>query len=80
MTDSEKRPPIRVDDEIEVEIESRGARSDGVAKHDGFIIFVPNTSVGEKVMVKIEKVFKKFGIARRMISSEDDINVIKEGE
>jgi predicted RNA-binding protein with TRAM domain len=78
MADSEKRPPIRVDDEVDVEIESRGARSDGVAKYDGFIIFIPNTSVGEKVKVKVEKVFKKFAIGRRMLVSEDDIIVTKD--
>ena len=68
-----KRPPVIVDAEIDVEIESRGARGDGVAKYNGFIIFVPNTSVGDKVKVVVEKVFRKFGIGRRLIMSEEDI-------
>jgi len=66
-------PPIKVDDEYDVEIISRGERGDGTAKVDNFIVFVPNTNVGEKVRIQIEKVFKKFGIARKMLMSEEDI-------
>ena len=66
-------PPIRVDEEYDVEIISRGERGDGTTKIQNFIVFVPNTNVGDKVRVKIEKVFKKFGIGRRMLLSEEDI-------
>ena len=71
----EIKPPVKVDDEIEVEIESRGSRGDGVAKCNNFILFIPNTEVGDKITVKVEKVFHKFGIARRMLLEENESDV-----
>ena len=65
--------PIKVDMEIDVEIMSKGERGDGVTKVDNFIIFVPNAKVGDKIRIQVEKVFKNFGIGRRLIMSEEDI-------
>lgn len=69
------KPPVKVDDEIQVEIESKGGRGDGVCKCNNFILFIPNTEVGDKVTVKVEKVFHKFGIARKMILEENESTV-----
>jgi len=38
--------PVKVGDELEVTIEAVGEKGDGVAKKDGFVLFVPNTKQG----------------------------------
>lgn len=55
--------PIQVGDEVEVTIESVGAKGDGVAKVKGFVLFIPGVQKGETVKVKVTKVFRKMGFA-----------------
>jgi len=58
--------PVREGDELDVEIEAIGTKGDGIAKQDGFVIFVPNTDKGDKVRVKITKVLRNVSFAERM--------------
>ena len=53
--------PIKVGDEVEVNIEAVGEKGDGIAKIKGFVIFVPGTKQGENVKIKINKVLRKVG-------------------
>ena len=53
--------PVNVGDEVDVEIESTGSKGDGVAKVKGFVIFVPGTKKGDKVRIRITKVFRSVG-------------------
>jgi len=53
--------PVKIGDELDVEIESVGEKGDGIAKKEGFVIFVPGTQKGDKVRVRITKVFRKVG-------------------
>ena len=53
--------PIREGDEIDVTIEAVGEKGDGLAKKDGFVIFVPNTKQGDKVRIRITRVLRKVG-------------------
>jgi len=53
--------PVNVGDELDVEIESVGEKGDGIAKKEGFVIFVPGTQKGDKVRIKVTKVFRKVG-------------------
>ena len=55
--------PVRPGDEVEVNIESVGAKGDGIAKIKGFVIIVPGAKQGETIKVKISKVFKKMAFA-----------------
>lgn len=48
--------PVAVGEVHGVEIISSGAKGDGVAKIKGFVIFIPNTRIGESVSVRITKV------------------------
>jgi len=57
------KPPVNEGDEIEVEILSVGEKGDGMAKKDGYCIFVPNTKAGDKVTVKINKTLRNVGFA-----------------
>jgi len=52
--------PVEVDKEYEAEIEDISRRGDGIAKIEGFIIFVPNTKQGEHVKFKITRVGSRF--------------------
>lgn len=58
-----KVAPVQVGDELEVEIESVGEKGDGVAKVEGFVLFVPSVQKGDKVKIKVTKVFRKVGFA-----------------
>ena len=53
--------PVKVGDEIEVKIEAVGEKGDGIAKKDGFVIFVPNAKEGDEVKVKVTRVLRRVG-------------------
>ena len=57
-------PPVMEGKTYNVNIEGIGDEGDGIAKINNFVIFVPGTKVGDKVDVKIEKVFRSnaFGL------------------
>ncbi len=54
--------PIKVGDVIEVTIEATASKGDGIAKKDGFVIFVKGAKQGDKVTIKITDVKARFGI------------------
>ena len=49
---------IKKNDELEVEIIDNGYDGEGIAKVDEFVIFVPETIIGETVKIKVLKVNK----------------------
>ena len=55
--------PVKVGDELEVTIEAVGAKGDGIAKKEGFILFVPGVKQGDKVRIRVSKVLAKVGFA-----------------
>ena len=55
--------PVNVGDELDVKIEAVGEKGDGIAKKDGFVLFVPNTKEGQEVRVRVTKVLRKVGFA-----------------
>jgi len=59
-------PPVSAGDELEVKIESVGAKGDGIAKVEGYAIFVPETQVDDVVKIKVTKTLPNFGFAERM--------------
>ena len=54
------KKPVELDKEYEAEIEDISRRGDGIAKIEGFIIFVPNTKQGEHVKFKVTRVGSRF--------------------
>lgn len=61
-----------------VTVEGMTNEGSGVAKIDGFAIFVPNTAVGDRVEIRLVKILKSygFGIVNKIIkSSEGRIDV-----
>lgn len=57
--------PVAPGDEVEVEIVGEGHEGDGIAKVDGFTLFVPNAAEGETVTVEITDVKPRFAFAER---------------
>ena len=55
--------PVKVGEIHEVEIKSVGEKGDGIARVNGFVLFVPNVKKGEYVKIKITKVLPKVGFA-----------------
>jgi len=55
--------PVKEGDEIDVKIESIGDKGDGIAKKDGFVLFVPNTKEGDEVRIKVNRVLNSVGFA-----------------
>jgi predicted RNA-binding protein with TRAM domain len=56
------KKPVEVDKEYEAEIQDMSRRGDGIAKIEGFIIFVANTKRGEHVKFKVTSVGNRFAI------------------
>ncbi len=54
--------PVKVGDVLEVTIEGQASRGDGIAKKDGFVIFVKGAKPGDKLNVKITDVRTRFAI------------------
>jgi len=53
--------PVEVGKEYDVKIEDKGRTGDGIARIEGFVIFIPDVEVGQEVKVKINTTRRKFG-------------------
>jgi predicted RNA-binding protein with TRAM domain len=62
--------PVEVGKEYNVDITELSRRGDGLAKVQGFVVFVKGSKVGEKVKIKIETVGPRFATATVVIASE----------
>ncbi len=62
--------PVEVGKEYEVEISELSRRGDGLAKIQGFVVFVKGSKVGEKVKIKVETVGPRFATASVVGKSE----------
>jgi predicted RNA-binding protein with TRAM domain len=58
--------PVKENQEIEVIIDDIGSRGDGIAKIQGYLIFVPRGKIGERVKVRIRSVGEKFAVAEKI--------------
>ena len=47
----------------DVTIQDIARQGDGIARIEGFVIFVQGTKVGDEVRIKIERVLTKYGFA-----------------
>ena len=57
--------PVRTGDELDVEIVDEGDEGDGIARVDGFTVFVTDAEEGEQVAVEITDVKPRFAFAER---------------
>ncbi len=56
--------PVTVGEEYDVTISDISRRGDGIAKIEGFIIFVPGTKTGQKIRIKVIEVANRFAKAQ----------------
>jgi len=58
--------PVKVGDEIDVTIEAVAAKGDGIAKVQGFVVFVPGAKQGEQVHVRVTDVRARHAIGEKV--------------
>ena len=55
--------PIVEGEVYDVTIQDIARQGDGIARIEGFVVFVPGTKVGDEVRIKVERVLPKFAFA-----------------
>lgn len=77
-------PPVEEGEKYEVEIEDIGKEGDGVAKVENFVVFVPDTDVGDQVEIEITRVLRTlaFGevVGEADIEETEEIEEVEESE
>ncbi|QLJ52741.1 MAG: hypothetical protein Sv326_0566 [Candidatus Fermentimicrarchaeum limneticum] len=58
--------PVEEGKEYEVTVNAQGSKGDGIAHYEGFVIFVPNAKVGDKLRVKITALRRTFAVGERV--------------
>jgi predicted RNA-binding protein with TRAM domain len=54
-----KRCPVELGEELEVEITEFSPRGEGIARNQGFVIYVADAKPGDRVKVKITRMTEK---------------------
>ncbi len=62
----QQAPPVAAGDIINVRIESVGEKGDGVAKKQGFVIFVPKAQKDQELSIKITKVLTSVAFSENL--------------
>ena len=81
----ESPKPVAVGDLRDVVIESQGGQGDGIAKIDGFILFVKGAKRGERCKVRITEVKRTFATGEKVSrsdteeSADDDVEGSRSG-
>ena len=55
--------PVEVGKEYELDVTEISRKGDGIARVQGFVIFVKNGKVGQKVKVRVTELGSRFGTA-----------------
>ena len=58
-----EQKPVAVGDELNVHVEAIAQRGDGIAKIQGFVVFIKGGQLDQNVRVRVTKVFDKFAVA-----------------
>lgn len=59
-------PPVVEGEEIDVTIEAVGEKGDGIARKEGFVLFIPGVKTGDRVKIRITRVLPKVGFAEKI--------------
>lgn len=60
---SMKEKPVKVGEELDVTVSEVSRRGDGVARVQGFVIFIPNTKQGTQAKIRIKEIRPSFATA-----------------
>ncbi|VVC02072.1 TRAM domain protein [uncultured archaeon] len=63
---SDMPKPVKVGDELDVTIEAVAAKGDGIAKKEGFVIFVPGATQGETCKIRVTQVKASSAVAEKI--------------
>jgi predicted RNA-binding protein with TRAM domain len=66
MRGSDPTAPVEVGKEYDVNIEDIAREGDGIARVEGFVIFVAESKVGDTVKIQIDKVMRRFAIGHKI--------------
>jgi predicted RNA-binding protein with TRAM domain len=58
-----REKPVKVGEEMDVTVSEISRRGDGVARIQGFVIFIPNTKVGMQAKIRIKEIRPNFATA-----------------
>ena len=58
--------PIEVGKEYDVKIEDIAREGDGIARIEGFVIFVADANIGDEVKIQVDKLMRRFAIAHKI--------------
>lgn len=72
-------PPVEEGETYKVKIEDIGKEGDGVAKVENFVVFVPDTEVGDEVEIEITRVLRTLAFGE-VVDRDVDVEVEDEGE
>ena len=61
-----RSPPVKEGETYQVKIESIGREGDGIAKIDGFVVFIPGVQVGDELDIKINKVTRRVAFGEKV--------------
>jgi predicted RNA-binding protein with TRAM domain len=61
--DRQNSSPINEGEEYDVKIEDTGRDGDGIARIEGFVVFVSGAKVGDEVKIKINSARRNFAFA-----------------
>ncbi|HMK54377.1 MAG TPA: TRAM domain-containing protein [Methanobacteriaceae archaeon] len=64
--DNQQTTPIQEGEEYDVKIDDVGKEGDGITRVEGFVVFVPDTKVGDEVKVRITSVRRRFAFAEKI--------------
>lgn len=55
--------PVEMGREYEVDIKEMSQRGDGIARIEGFVVFVPGTKLDDHVRIRVTRISRKFAEA-----------------
>ena len=72
--------PVAEGKTYDVKIEDIAREGDGIARIEGFVVFVPDTKLGDEVKIKINKVMHRFAIAELVSEESEEVEESEESE
>jgi len=73
------KKPVEVGKEYNVTISDTSKRGEGIAKIDGFVIFVPGTKMGQSTRIRVTRVSERFASGEVVEGSSTSAPATTEG-
>jgi predicted RNA-binding protein with TRAM domain len=58
--------PVTAGAEYDVEIEDISRKGDGIARVEGFVVFIAGTTVGDRAKIQVDRVMNRFAIGHKV--------------